>query len=112
MDKCDEKRIRSVAYDLCLGINQLIDRGCLEKCNDIEDKVLNGNMIEYILNKYKDSEIHEFESFTFGDKNKEALLKLDRLLFPYVNVIKNYKINNNGLILASSILANLLYNEF
>ncbi len=102
------KSVRHKAYCLSLGINQLIDRGYSEDCNIISSKISEGKLVDYIINNYKDENINDL---TFHEIHNEELLELDKLLPPYHSVIKHYGINNNGLILASSVLAHFLFEE-
>ncbi len=102
------KAVRHKAYCLSLGINQLIDRGYSEDCNIISGKISEGKLVDYIINNYKDENINDL---TFHEMHNEELFELDKLLMPYQNVVNYYNINNNGLILASSVIANFLFEE-
>lgn len=101
-----DKSVRQIVYSLCLGINQLIDKGYSESPDIIADKIFNGELIDYIITTYKDDDIFDLN---FHKSREEDLIKLSKLLPQYDSVIKHYGISNNGLILASSVFANILF---
>lgn len=107
-----DKMVRQIAYSLCIGINQLIDKGYSETPNIIADKVFNGDLVEYIITKYKNEKIPEFN---FTKPREESLPKFIELLKTYEPLAtswnKYYGISNNGLFVASSVLTNILFEE-
>ncbi|NFT92018.1 hypothetical protein FDF86_06255 [Clostridium botulinum] len=102
------KSVIHIAYSLCLVINELIDKGYSENVNIITENIFNGKMVDYIINQYEKNNISDLNLIKL---KKEELLELDKLLIPYNQVINDYGINNNGLILASSVLVNVLFEE-
>lgn len=107
-----DKMVRQIAYSLCIGINQLIDKGYSENPDIIADKIFKGELVEYIITKYKSVEIPEFN---FTKPREDALPEFIKLLCTYeplaTNWNKYYGISNNGLIVASSVLTNILFEE-
>lgn len=110
--KNTEPRVRLIALTVAVGINQLIDKGYSENIDIIADKIFKGELVEYITTKYKDEDIKEF---SFSEISKNNLPEFNKLLSDYEPLAsssyKYYGIQNNGLVLASSVLSNILYEE-
>lgn len=90
-----ESRVRLIALDVAVGINQLIYRCYLENIDIITDKIFKGELVQYITNKYKDENIEEFY---FSEISKNNLPTFNQPLSDYEA-------------LASSVLSNILYKE-
>jgi hypothetical protein len=108
-----DTRGRYVIYCIFLGVNQLIDKGYTESNVVIVDKMINHDFINYISSKYKNEGIQQLE---FTEISKKKLPEVIKLIAEYGTVISpsdnnGYDIRNNGLVLASSVLANILYLE-
>lgn len=107
------KRTIYVIYQLVIGVNQLLDRGHSENQEVIMDKMINGEFINYLTTKYKKENINEFN---FSPQSEGSFPEVIKLLEDYGSVLPlksfdYYGIKNNGLILASSVLSDILLKE-
>lgn len=112
MNKVNTK-VRHVAYCLALGINQLVDKGYTEKIETIIDKMDNEELLKYLISKYKNEVIHEFDFTPLMEKH---IPEVDKLIGQYSSDISShsdnyYLISDKGLVLLNSVLLNILYNE-
>lgn len=112
MNKID-KRVGHVAYCLALGINQLVDKGYTENMETIIDKMNNDDLLKYIITKYKNKVIEEFD---FTPQMEKHIPEINKLILQHSSDISSnsdnyYRINDNGLVLLSSVFHKILYNE-
>ena len=108
-----ETRVKHVAFCLALGINQLVDKGYTENIETIIDKMVNQELLDYIIAKYKNKVIQEFDFTPLMEKH---LPEVNKLISQYGSTILSnsdnyYLISNKGLVLLNSVLLNILYDE-
>ena len=110
MNKVDIK-VKHVAYCLALGVNQLVDKGYTENIETIIEKMDNEELLKYIITKYKNKVIQEFD---FTPMMEKHMPEVNKLISQYSSDISSnsdnyYLISDNGFVLLNSVLLHILY---
>ena len=98
---------------LALGINQLVDKGYTENIETILEKMDKEELLKYIISKYKNKVIQEFD---FTPMMEKHMPEVNKLISQYGSDISSssdnyYLIRENGFVLLSSVLLHILYDE-